>query len=77
MVKLEPDWVATFTGLCNIESIGMDLDSSIKFNSLKGSWNLSLQVLGAARALSGNNYLPHREMDENEFLSDGFTIMMP
>ena len=61
-----------FTPLNNIESFGIDNRKRIHWNSLKGSWNLSLQLLGAGRALSSGGYLPYRSLEENAFLREGF-----
>jgi hypothetical protein len=66
-----------FTPLNNVESFGIDNADNLRWNSLKGAWNLSLQVLGAGRTLSGGNYLPYQALNENSFLSQGFTLIMP
>lgn len=65
-----------FTPLNNVESFGVTAGGSVRWNSLKGSWNLSLQVLGAGRALSGGNYLPYRVLDSNAFLKQGYIGIM-
>jgi hypothetical protein len=64
-----------FTPLNNVESLGIDDDDMIKWNSLKGSWNLSLQILGAGRTLSKGNYLPYQVLSENSFLYTGYTAL--
>jgi hypothetical protein len=61
-----------FTPLNNVESLGLDNTETLHWNCLKGSWNLSLQCLGAARALSGSDYLPYRALENNDFLKQGF-----
>jgi hypothetical protein len=61
-----------FTPLNNVESFGLDSAGALHWNSLKGSWNLSLQCLGAARALSGSDYLPYQALENNSFLKRGF-----
>jgi len=61
-----------FTPLNNVESFGIDSSDNLRWNSLKGSWNLSLQVLGVSRALSNGNYLPYQALNENNFLNQGF-----
>jgi len=63
-----------FTPLNNVESFGVN--NLLHWNSLKGSWNLSLQSLGVARALSGANYLPYRSLEENEFLCQAYSSLM-
>jgi len=62
--------LSIFTPLNNVESFGIN---SLHWNSLKGSWNLSLQALGVARALSGYTYLPYRIIKENDFLCKGYS----
>jgi hypothetical protein len=61
-----------FTPLNNVESFGIDLDGIVHWNSLKGSWNLSLQALGVSRALFSGNYLPYDALSQNNFLYQGF-----
>ena len=65
-----------FSPLNNVESIGITSSGKIKYNSMKGSWNLCLQALGAARALSGTNYLPYEMLLRNEYLSKGYEYIM-
>lgn len=60
------------TPLNNVESFGIDAKNQLRWNSLKGSWNLSLQSLGISRALSGSKYLPYRSLKKNKFLKEGF-----
>lgn len=62
-----------FTPLNNVESFGIDSSSGLHWNSLKGSWDLSLQVLGLGRALSGGNYIVYQALSENTFLNQGFS----
>lgn len=64
-----------FTPLNNVESFGFDNTGALHWNCLKGSWNLSLQCLGAARALSGSYYLPYRVLENNAFLKRGFQLV--
>lgn len=64
-----------FTPLNNVESFGLDNTGILHWNCLKGSWNLSLQCLGAARALSGSEYLPYRALENNAFLKQGFQLV--
>jgi|GEM_PF-757373 len=63
-----------FTPLNNVESFGIGINngSNLHWNSLKGSWNLSLQALGISRALSNGNYLAYKALTENHFLIQGF-----
>jgi hypothetical protein len=65
-----------FTPLNNVESFGIGIgtnsSSNLHWNSLKGSWNLSLQALGVSRALSNGNYLAYQALTENFFLNQGF-----
>ncbi len=57
--------------LNNAESVGPG------WSSLKGSWNLSLQALGAARARSCDGYLPYQALRRNAFLDGGFRAVFP
>ena len=59
----------------NVESFGIDDSGFLKWNSLKGSWNLSLQILGVSRTLSKGDYLPYQELLENSFLNDGYELL--
>jgi hypothetical protein len=61
-----------FSPMNQVESFGRCEENQNRWNSLKGSWNLSLQTLGFARMLSGSNYLPHRVLADNQFLRSGF-----
>ena len=61
-----------FTPLNNVESFGIDEKGRLRWNSLKGSWNLSLQLLGVSHALYENMYLPYRSLEKNDFLREGF-----
>jgi hypothetical protein len=65
-----------FTPLNNVESFGIDNQSVLHWNPLKGSWNLSLQLLGVARLLSDNNYLPYQQLQTNSFLKNGYDTIM-
>jgi hypothetical protein len=59
-----------------VESVGIDADGQIRWNALKGSWNLGLQSLGAARAIyacSPQDYPVY----EAAMWSDGYGWMMP
>lgn len=57
--------------LNNAESVGPG------WSSLKGSWNLSLQALGAARSRSCDGYLPYQALRRNAFLHGGFRAVYP
>jgi hypothetical protein len=63
------DEKSIFTPLNNVESFGLDDSAFLKWNSLKGSWNLSLQLLGVGRTLPKDDYLPYRILPENSFHS--------
>lgn len=65
-----------FSVLGNVESLGMDASGDVRYNSLKGSWNLTLQAVGAARVLQQGNYLPYRALQQNEFLWNGFRLFV-
>ncbi len=65
-----------FTPMNNVESIRLDDDGTVRWNHLKGSWNLGLQTLGAARAAyacTGEAY-PVYELG---LWSAGLGIMIP
>ncbi len=66
------DTIKIFTPLNNVESLGLDSSGTLHWNPLKGSWNLSLQGLGAGRALSAGNYLAYQALSKNKYLNDGF-----
>lgn len=67
-----------FSPLNNVESFGIDTQGAFKFNGMKGSWNLSLQAMGVARALSERgNYLPYRMLEINDLLKMGYDKVMP
>jgi hypothetical protein len=62
MMKYLIETAGIFTPLNNVESVGFDQGGRLAWNELKGSWNLSMQALGAARgvyACKDGNYLPH------------------
>jgi hypothetical protein len=65
-----------FTPLNNVESLGIDIDGNPHWNSLKGSWNLSLQALGISRDLSNGNPLAYRALSQNDFLYQGFGLLV-
>ena len=65
------------TPLNNVESLGQDAAKGVHYNHLQGSWNLSLQTLGAARAASGSSYAPHRWTMSNKLLAKGHKIVFP
>lgn len=65
-----------FTPLNNVESFGLASDKTFRFNALKGSWNLVLQALGAARALAGTGYGPHAWSKSNNLLSTAYKKVM-
>jgi len=67
-----------FTPLNNVESFGIDENENLHWNSLKGSWNLSLQTIGISRLIyqmQKKGYLPHEVINENQFLYNGYNIM--
>jgi len=66
-----------FTPLNDVESYGIDPDGELHWNPLKESWNLSMQGLGASRALSGKDYVVYRALTGNAFLNQGFQKIMP
>lgn len=65
-----------FSPLNNVESLGIDSTDRFCWNSLKGSWNLSLQALASGRLLSRGKYLPYRSLTGNIFLYQGFEAIM-
>ncbi|WP_295446667.1 hypothetical protein [uncultured Thiodictyon sp.] len=67
-----------FSALSNVESIGIAGTGTgdIKWNALKGSWNLSLQTLGAGRSLAGAAYAPYRALTTNAFLNTGYRALI-
>lgn len=74
------DQQAVFTPMNNVESFTVDETGEFTWNSLKGSWNLSLQTLGAARALYAvqqRDYPPYDVVRNDPYLGEGYTIMMP
>lgn len=64
-----------FTPLNNVESFGLDENEQVRWNSLKGSWNLSLQTLGLGRLLSGGRYRPYTALTLNVLLSAGYKAL--
>lgn len=67
-----------FSPLNNVESFGISNQEGLRFNALKGAWNLSLQALGTAAALSERgNYLPYMVLDKNKLLKSGFDKIIP
>jgi hypothetical protein len=66
-----------FTPLNNVESLNVTPEGEVRWNSLKGTWNLSLQALGAARSLMGSNYGAWQFIRQNTFLSAGHQAMFP
>ncbi|MCA9927486.1 MAG: hypothetical protein KC419_03370, partial [Anaerolineales bacterium] len=67
-----------FTPLNNVESLYLrqqDGCQAITWNSLKGSWNLSLQTLGWGNALLGKNNQLTSGIQNNPILSHGYHIM--
>ncbi|NUN15079.1 MAG: hypothetical protein HUU55_15725 [Myxococcales bacterium] len=78
MMKFLIETAGVFTPLNNVESIGVDTTNTLVWNELKGSWNLSLQTLGAARAVYAGkkgDYLPYKIGEP--FWSAAFQIVMP
>jgi hypothetical protein len=72
-----------FTPLNNVESLMFLSNSpcssnSVKWNHMKGSWNLALQTLGWGRYLahrSGQVPILWQAVDENDFLSQGYKLL--
>ena len=65
-----------FTPMNNVESIQIDDAGGLHWNHLKGSWNLGLQTLGAARAAyacDGQVYPPYAA----GLWTDGLGVMLP
>ena len=64
-----------------VESAGIDSAGALRWNHTHRAWTLALQALGAGRALSvsraGDDYLPYRMLDENDFLRLGFEAALP
>ena len=75
------DWLINvqhlFSPLNNVESFNVSPEGQVRWNSLKGSWNLTLQALGAARAGMGQNYGAWQALEQNAFLSSGHEAMFP
>jgi hypothetical protein len=80
------DWLSDhhfFTPLNNVESLMLLANSTcssnmVKWNHLKGSWNLALQTLGWGRYLahqSGKVPILWQAVDESEFLSQGYKVL--
>ena len=64
------------TPMNSVESVGIDAGGQVRWNALKGSWNLGLQSLGAARAIyacSEQEYPVHGA----SLWSEGYGWMMP
>lgn len=66
-----------FTPLNNVEAISVDTNNVVHWNSLKGSWNLCLQALGAARAIRKHEYVPYQWAKSNSVLWQGFRKVFP
>jgi len=60
-----------------VESAGIDQSGALRWNHAHRSWTLALQALGAGRALSGDDYLPYRMLEQNDFLRQGFEAALP
>jgi hypothetical protein len=65
-----------FSPLNNVESFGITTAGAVRWNELKGSWNLTLQTLGAGRSLSGPNYAPYTALAANAFLNNGYLALI-
>jgi hypothetical protein len=67
-----------FTPLNNVESL-MFVDEPIceqvVWNSMKGSWNLSLQTLGLGNFLAGGSHPLYEAMWRNDLLNEGYQGM--
>jgi hypothetical protein len=67
-----------FTPLNNVESL-MFVDElacqQLVWNSLRGSWNLSLQTLGWGRQLAGTDNPLYLAVWDNDMLSSGYQLM--
>jgi hypothetical protein len=61
-----------FSPLNNVETMGIDSNGDMHWNSLKGSWNLSLQALGVSRLLVQGPNPPYIALADNNFLKSGF-----
>jgi hypothetical protein len=76
------DWLETralFTPLNDVESLMVTDEpacTQITWNSLKGSWNLSLQTLGWGRLLVGGNHPLHQATWTNSVLRAGYVTML-
>jgi hypothetical protein len=62
--------------LNNVESMLIDPDGKIRWNGLKGSWNLALMTLGWAGYLTRDSNPLHRAVDENRFLKRGYRLCL-
>jgi hypothetical protein len=82
------DWLIAngyFSPLNNVESFMFPTDANcdsttITWNQLKGSWNLSLQTLGWGRYLAergGRTPVLWQATTENLFLSKGYLLLVP
>ncbi len=65
-----------YSPLNNVESLCVEENGKVLWNSLKNSWNLSLQTLGLGRGLS-ENYVPYQALSQNSFLNQGYRVIMP
>jgi hypothetical protein len=65
----------TLSPMNNTESFGVDDQGIVRWNSLQGSWNLGMQVLGLGRSLS-EEYLPYEALASNAFLYEAFDALM-
>lgn len=76
-----------FSPLNNVEAIGIagtDVESigiaagagEIKWRSLKGSWNLALQTLGAGRSLPAPDDAPRLALAANAFLNNSYRALI-
>jgi hypothetical protein len=71
-----------FTPLNNVESFtaSNDQGTDLKFNALRGSWNLCLQTLGAARAVyasHNSDYPVYALLEADPLLGRGLELMLP
>jgi hypothetical protein len=80
------DWLMMqgyFTPLTNVESVSFDPTcdaAQLKWNSLKGSWNLALQTLGWGRYLAernGQTPIAWQATTANALLQRGYHVLVP
>ena len=65
-----------FTPMNNVESVQIDDDGELHWNHLKGSWNLGMQTLGAARAVRACSEEPYPPYGAGVW-TEGLALMIP